>query len=176
MTSEMDERHSCAVVGRSWSWRIDSTATASELAGEHALCGQGYVAAPVFGNPDAAKARQLFVVAAGAAADVERCRPIFDADDGAIFLIELINCTLINCIFIKWNRYFLKGSGNVSPTAPLDACRSLARACLGYRSWWAVFQELDQLPRLQRGEHPSDRMVWDQFHTVGTDGIAFHEM
>jgi 3-hydroxyisobutyrate dehydrogenase-like beta-hydroxyacid dehydrogenase len=55
-----------------------STATASQLAGEHASHGQGYVAAPVFGNPDAARARQLFVVAAGNAADVERCRPIFD--------------------------------------------------------------------------------------------------
>jgi 3-hydroxyisobutyrate dehydrogenase-like beta-hydroxyacid dehydrogenase len=33
----------------------------------------------VFGNPDAAKARQLFVIAAGVPADVERCRPIFDA-------------------------------------------------------------------------------------------------
>ena len=43
-----------------------STATASQLASEHARHGQGYVAAPVFGNPDAAKARQLFVVAAGA--------------------------------------------------------------------------------------------------------------
>ena len=55
-----------------------STATASRLASEHASHGQGYVAAPVFGNPDAARARQLFVVAAGNAADVERCRPIFD--------------------------------------------------------------------------------------------------
>src|SRR4029077_19454672 len=53
-----------------------STAAASELASEHARNGQGYVAAPVFGNPDAAKARQLFIVAAGAAADVERCQPI----------------------------------------------------------------------------------------------------
>ena len=44
----------------------------------HARCGQGYVAAPVFGNPDAAKARQLFVVAAGAPVDVERCRPLLD--------------------------------------------------------------------------------------------------
>jgi 3-hydroxyisobutyrate dehydrogenase-like beta-hydroxyacid dehydrogenase len=34
-----------------------STSTASYLAGEHARSGQGYVAAPVFGNPDAAKAR-----------------------------------------------------------------------------------------------------------------------
>jgi 3-hydroxyisobutyrate dehydrogenase-like beta-hydroxyacid dehydrogenase len=55
-----------------------STAAASELASEHAMNGQGYVAAPVFGNPDAAKARQLYIVAAGAAADVERCQPLFD--------------------------------------------------------------------------------------------------
>ena len=55
-----------------------STAVASEMAAEHARVGQGYVAAPVFGNPDAAKARQLFVIAAGAASDIERCRPIFD--------------------------------------------------------------------------------------------------
>ena len=54
-----------------------STAAASEMAAEHARCGQGYVAAPVFGNPDAAKARQLFVIAGGAAADIERCQPIF---------------------------------------------------------------------------------------------------
>ena len=55
-----------------------STATASQLANEHARNGQGYVAAPVFGNPDAAKARQLFIVAAGATADIERCQPILD--------------------------------------------------------------------------------------------------
>jgi 3-hydroxyisobutyrate dehydrogenase-like beta-hydroxyacid dehydrogenase len=54
-----------------------STAAASQLAAEHARLGQGYVAAPVFGNPDAAKARQLFIVAAGVPADVERCQPIF---------------------------------------------------------------------------------------------------
>src|SRR5712692_9682795 len=35
-----------------------STAAASLLASEHARKGQGYVAAPVFANPDAAKARQ----------------------------------------------------------------------------------------------------------------------
>jgi 3-hydroxyisobutyrate dehydrogenase-like beta-hydroxyacid dehydrogenase len=54
-----------------------STATASQLAGEHTRYGQGYVAAPVFGNPTAARARQLFVIAAGAPADVEGCRPLF---------------------------------------------------------------------------------------------------
>src|ERR1700745_638417 len=54
------------------------SATASLLAREHARNGQGYVSAPVFGNPDAAKARQLFIIAAGAPADVECCRPILD--------------------------------------------------------------------------------------------------
>jgi 3-hydroxyisobutyrate dehydrogenase-like beta-hydroxyacid dehydrogenase len=55
-----------------------ATATAAHLAGEHARHGQGYVAAPVFGNPDAAKSRQLFIVVAGAPVDVERCRPLVD--------------------------------------------------------------------------------------------------
>jgi 3-hydroxyisobutyrate dehydrogenase-like beta-hydroxyacid dehydrogenase len=56
-----------------------STSAASDLAKVHARQGQGYVAAPVFGNPDAAKARQLFIVAAGAQVDVERCQPLFDS-------------------------------------------------------------------------------------------------
>jgi 3-hydroxyisobutyrate dehydrogenase-like beta-hydroxyacid dehydrogenase len=64
-----------------------STATASCLASEHARNGQGYVAAPVFGNPDAAKTRQLFIVAAGAAADLERCQPIFDSLGQRTFVV-----------------------------------------------------------------------------------------
>ena len=64
-----------------------STAAASLLAREHARNGQGYVAAPVFGNPDAAKARQLFIVAAGVAADVERCQPILDSLGQRTFVI-----------------------------------------------------------------------------------------
>jgi 3-hydroxyisobutyrate dehydrogenase-like beta-hydroxyacid dehydrogenase len=64
-----------------------STATASQLAGEHARHGQGYVAAPVFGNPAAAKARQLFIAAAGAPADVERCRPLLEKLGQRVFVI-----------------------------------------------------------------------------------------
>jgi 3-hydroxyisobutyrate dehydrogenase-like beta-hydroxyacid dehydrogenase len=77
-----------------------STAAASLLASEHARHGQGYVAAPVFGNPNAAKARQLFIVAAGVAADLARCQPILDslgqrtfavgADPGDANLIKLL--------------------------------------------------------------------------------------
>ena len=64
-----------------------NTATASRLAVEHARYGQRYVAAPVFGNPDAARARQLFIVAAGAAADVERCQPLFDSIGQKTFFV-----------------------------------------------------------------------------------------
>jgi 3-hydroxyisobutyrate dehydrogenase-like beta-hydroxyacid dehydrogenase len=64
-----------------------STAAAALLASEHARNGQGYVAAPVFGNPDAARARQLFIVAAGVPADVERCQPILDSLGQRTFVI-----------------------------------------------------------------------------------------
>ena len=64
-----------------------STAAASLLASEHARNGQGYVAAPVFGNPDAAKARQLFIIAAGIPADVECCQPILDNIGQRTFVI-----------------------------------------------------------------------------------------
>jgi 3-hydroxyisobutyrate dehydrogenase-like beta-hydroxyacid dehydrogenase len=64
-----------------------STSAAARLAREHARYGQGYVAAPVFGNPDAAEARQLFIVAAGAPADVERCRPLLDTLGQQTFVI-----------------------------------------------------------------------------------------
>jgi len=64
-----------------------SSAAASLLASEHARHGQGYIAAPVFGNPDAAKARQLFIVAAGAPADVERCQPILDSLGQRTFVV-----------------------------------------------------------------------------------------
>ncbi len=56
-----------------------SVALSRRLAGAHASRGQHYVAAPVFGRPDAAAAAKLFVVAGGPAEQVERCRPLFEA-------------------------------------------------------------------------------------------------
>jgi 3-hydroxyisobutyrate dehydrogenase-like beta-hydroxyacid dehydrogenase len=67
---------------------IGSSASSS-LATEHARRGQGYVAAPVFGNPEAAKARQLFIVAGGAVADIERCQPLFDSLGQKTFVVGI---------------------------------------------------------------------------------------
>jgi 3-hydroxyisobutyrate dehydrogenase-like beta-hydroxyacid dehydrogenase len=64
-----------------------STQAAFDLAKEHARHGQGYVAAPVFGNPDAARTRQLFIVAAGAPADIERCQQLCDVLGQKTFVI-----------------------------------------------------------------------------------------
>jgi 3-hydroxyisobutyrate dehydrogenase-like beta-hydroxyacid dehydrogenase len=55
-----------------------STAAAAQFASEHKRCSQHYVAAPVFGNPEAAKARELFIITAGDIDQVDRVRPIFD--------------------------------------------------------------------------------------------------
>ncbi|MDE2492283.1 MAG: NAD(P)-dependent oxidoreductase [Alphaproteobacteria bacterium] len=55
-----------------------STALARRLAEAHAAHGVGYVAAPVFGRPDAAAAAKLIVVAAGADKDIARVRPVLE--------------------------------------------------------------------------------------------------
>jgi len=48
------------------------------LAEAHNERGQNYVSAPVMGRPAAAAAAKLFVVAAGPAEQLERCRPLFE--------------------------------------------------------------------------------------------------
>jgi 3-hydroxyisobutyrate dehydrogenase-like beta-hydroxyacid dehydrogenase len=65
-----------------------STAAASEFAAEHEKHGQCYVAAPVFGNPDAAQARELFIIAAGVREPLERCRPLFELLGQRTFFIS----------------------------------------------------------------------------------------
>jgi 3-hydroxyisobutyrate dehydrogenase-like beta-hydroxyacid dehydrogenase len=56
-----------------------SVAVTRELAALHRAHGSAYVAAPVFGRPDAAAARKLHIVAAGGAAALAQLQPLFDA-------------------------------------------------------------------------------------------------
>jgi 3-hydroxyisobutyrate dehydrogenase-like beta-hydroxyacid dehydrogenase len=56
-----------------------SIALSKRLATAHAAAGQGYVAATVFGRPDAAAAKQLWLVAAGPRADMDRVKPLLEA-------------------------------------------------------------------------------------------------
>jgi len=56
-----------------------SVALSERLATAHAHARQRFVAAPVFGRPEAAAAAKLFIVAGGAPDVVEACRPLFEA-------------------------------------------------------------------------------------------------
>jgi 3-hydroxyisobutyrate dehydrogenase-like beta-hydroxyacid dehydrogenase len=55
-----------------------SVALSRRMASAHGEKRQHYISAPVFGRPEAAAAAKLFIVAAGPAAQIERCRGLFE--------------------------------------------------------------------------------------------------
>jgi 3-hydroxyisobutyrate dehydrogenase-like beta-hydroxyacid dehydrogenase len=57
------------------------------LAAEHEKRGQAYVAAPVLGNPDLARARHLFIIAAGPPAAIENVRPLLGRLGQRLFVV-----------------------------------------------------------------------------------------
>ena len=63
-----------------------SVALSRRLATAHREKQQHYIAAPVFGRPEAAAAAKLFIVAAGAQPQIKRCQPLFDAMGQKTFL------------------------------------------------------------------------------------------
>ncbi|WP_041855698.1 NAD(P)-dependent oxidoreductase [Candidatus Korobacter versatilis] len=56
-----------------------SVAMAEELKREHGKRGQAFISAPVFGRPEAAQAKKLFVVVSGDPAVIEKVKPVLDA-------------------------------------------------------------------------------------------------
>jgi 3-hydroxyisobutyrate dehydrogenase-like beta-hydroxyacid dehydrogenase len=56
-----------------------SVALSEKLTAAHQEKSHHFVSAPVFGRPEAAAARKLFVVAAGPSQAVDACQPLFDA-------------------------------------------------------------------------------------------------
>lgn len=64
-----------------------SPAISRRVAEEHARHHQSYVAAPVLGNPDFARARKLFVLAAGPHSSLERVRPLLERLGQRLFVI-----------------------------------------------------------------------------------------
>jgi 3-hydroxyisobutyrate dehydrogenase-like beta-hydroxyacid dehydrogenase len=69
-----------------------STSTVSppvsrRVAEEHASHGQDYVAAPVLGNPDFARERKLFVLAAGLPSAMQKIRPLLERLGQQVFVV-----------------------------------------------------------------------------------------
>lgn len=65
-----------------------SVALSEKLTAAHAAAGQGFAAAPVFGRPDAAAKRQLFVVAAAGEDTLKAVQPLFDAIGQRTFIVS----------------------------------------------------------------------------------------
>jgi 3-hydroxyisobutyrate dehydrogenase-like beta-hydroxyacid dehydrogenase len=59
-----------------------------KLARSHADKRQKYIAAPVFGRPDAAAAGKLFIVSAGPSESIEKCRSLFAAMGQKTFMVS----------------------------------------------------------------------------------------
>jgi len=64
-----------------------SVTLSRRLAGAHQEKKQYYLAAPVFGRPDAAAAAKLFIIAAGPRQQIERCQSLFDAMGQKTFIV-----------------------------------------------------------------------------------------
>ncbi len=62
-----------------------AVATAEAVAAKHAARSQRFISACVFGRPDAAAAKKLFVVAGGDAAEIARARPVLEAIGQRVF-------------------------------------------------------------------------------------------
>jgi len=64
-----------------------SVTLSRKLAEEHTKRGHKYIAAPVFGRPEAAEAAKLFMVVAGDPEAVERHRPLLEAMGQRVFVM-----------------------------------------------------------------------------------------
>jgi len=85
-----------------------SVAAARELTSRHREAGVGFVSAPVFGRPDAAAARKLFIMAAGSDADLKVAVPLLEqlgqsvgivgADPSQANLVKLIGNFMLSVV------------------------------------------------------------------------------
>ena len=83
-----------------------SVALSDRLAADHGRARQEYVAAPVFGRPEAAASATLIVVAAGPAASIERAKPLF-ASMGSRLMVFGEKPSLANVVKLCGNFLFV---------------------------------------------------------------------
>jgi 3-hydroxyisobutyrate dehydrogenase-like beta-hydroxyacid dehydrogenase len=84
-----------------------SVALSKQLTQAHAQAAQEFVAAPVFGRPDAAAAAKLYIVAAGNPTAVKTCQPLLDVLGQKTFPI---GATPASANLVKLSGNFLMGA------------------------------------------------------------------
>ncbi|MGO8799234.1 MAG: NAD(P)-dependent oxidoreductase [Roseiarcus sp.] len=129
-----------------------SVALSERLAAAHAGAGQRYVAAPVFGRPDAAAAAKLAIVAAGAPDAVAACAPLFEAlgqrhfvigeQPQAANLVKLSgNFLIASAIEALGEAVALVGKGGVDRRQYLDILTSTLFSAPVYKTYGALIAE-----------------------------------
>jgi len=126
-----------------------SVGLSRRLAESHREKQQHYLAAPVFGRPDAAAAAKLFLIAAGPAEQIERCRPLFDAIGQKTFVvgeealaanvIKLAGNFLITTVIESLGEAFAFGrKSGVDPHAFLDILTNSLFPAPVYRNYGSM--------------------------------------
>ncbi len=122
------------------------------LAQAHADAGQLFVAAPVFGRPDAAAAAKLFVVAGGAPETLARIQPLLDAIGQRTFvmsdkpeaanLVKLSGNFLIAAVIESLGEAMaLVAKGGVDTHAYLDLLTSTLFSAPVYRTYGGLIAD-----------------------------------
>ena len=126
-----------------------SVALSRRMMAAHQERSQDYIAAPVFGRPEAAAAAKLFIVVAGPAEQIERCRPLFDAlgqkafvagkDAPGAHVVKLAGNFLISTVIESMGEAFalVKKSG-IDPNQFLHILTESLFAAPVYRTYGAM--------------------------------------
>jgi 3-hydroxyisobutyrate dehydrogenase-like beta-hydroxyacid dehydrogenase len=129
-----------------------SVALSDRLAEAHGKAGQAFVAAPVFGRPEAAAAAKLFVVAAGPEAELKRCQPLFDAIGQRTFIIgdkpsaanlvklsgNFLLAAMIECL---GEAFALVRKGGVDPHAYLEILTNTLFSAPAYKTYGTIIAD-----------------------------------
>jgi len=126
-----------------------SVAMSQRVADAHAKAGQQYVAAPVFGRPEAAAAGQLFVIAAAEAGAIDAAKPILEAIGEKTFVVSdtpssanLVklsgNFLLASVIESLGEAFALVAKGGIDPQQYLDVLTSTLFDVPVYRNYGAM--------------------------------------
>src|SRR5271165_5755391 len=134
-----------------------SVAVSKRLAQAHAQAGQRYAAAPVFGRPDMAASAKLFIVAAGQAATLDVCQPLFDAlgqktsrmgtEPSAANLVKLSgNFLLASAIEALGEAVALIGKAGIDRHAYIELLTSTIFTAPAYKTYGALIAKGDFEP------------------------------
>ena len=136
------------------------------LAERHAALGTGYVAAPVFGKPDAAAAQKLWIATSGPEEAKARVRPVLDAmgqgvhdfgeDAGAANIVKLCgNFLLGSAIEAMAEAFTLAQKNGITRQAVYELFTSTLFACPVYQNYGKLiaaehYQPIGAIPSLIR--------------------------